>query len=79
MQQIKDTPGVNYTEEEIKGIYVRPTNVCIFFPAAIQRKYESLRRHWKIEEEKEDCEEFLKLTSRKKKYRQRRQRVLFHA
>ena len=42
-------------------------------PAAIQRKYESLRRHWKIEEEKENCEEFLKLTSNKKKYRQRRQ------
>ena len=47
-------------------------------PAAIQRKYESLRRHWKIEEEKENCEEFLKLTSNKKKYRQRRQTSVVH-
>ena len=47
--------------------------------AAVQRKYEYLRRMWNQEQEEnnednEDWEE-MKETTRKKKYRQRRKRV----
>ena len=45
------------------------------FTAAIQRKYENLRRQWKLDDENEDSEEIRKLSIKKKKYRARRFRV----
>ena len=68
---------MEYGEEEIRGnhLFFICSSLLILTTVAIQRKYESLRRHWKLEEEKDAYDEYLKLSSRRKKYRQRRQRV----
>jgi hypothetical protein len=42
--------------------------------AAVQRKYEALRRQWTLDE-KENGDDLKKETAIKKKYRQRRKRV----
>ena len=44
------------------------------FPAAVQRKYESLRRQYLLQDQ-DNCEETMVAVAKKKKYRSRRQRV----
>ena len=48
--------------------------IISFLTAAVQRKYEYMRRLFTLEEA-QDCEVVKKETALKKKYRQRRKRV----
>lgn len=89
IDEICSTPSCKYTEEEVKGLrkkqylsYNTPivTHVqhydsslhCTI--AAVQRKYESVRRQWK-QEERDDFEEVSTKMQVVKRYRARRKRV----
>jgi len=62
IQEICALPDSKYTEEEVK--------------AAVQRKYESVRRQWKMEENLgDDFVEMSRQLSVARKYRARRKRV----
>lgn len=78
MEELLETPTAKYTEEEIKGIYgyvLLLNDQQFYFPAAIQRIYENLRRQWKMDDENDDSEELRRVSMKKKKYRARRFRV----
>ena len=84
VSEICSVPNCAYSQDEVKGkcihtnlVNVRIVSVCTFGLAAVQRKYESLRRQWKAEE-REDFIELSKKTSLLKKYRSRRKRVSAH-
>ena len=83
VSEICSVPNCAYSQDEVKGkcIHTNLVNcivsVCTFGLAAVQRKYESLRRQWKAEE-REDFVELSKKTSLLKKYRSRRKRVSAH-
>ena len=76
ISQLSDSQGAKYSDEKIKGTMEIRYYSFIYFNslAAVQRKYESLRREL-LSDNKENKEAILKNESKKKKYRARRQRV----
>lgn len=78
--EICGVPNCKYSQEEVKGkhnVHVLRYIVIIEYlliAAAVQRKYESVRRQWKAED-REDYLEVCRKTSLLKKYRSRRKRV----
>ena len=73
--------NTKYTQKQVKGsqytlFHVEDWIELVFFflSAAVQRKYESLRRLWKLEEEDNHREMQLR-KAKEKKYRARRRRV----
>ena len=77
IEEICATPSCTYNEEQVKGQYMHSyTQVWhhLVCAAAVQRKYESMRRQWKMKG-RDDFEEQSKQLSLAKKYRARRKRV----
>ncbi len=48
VHEVFESCECKYAEEEVKGIYPEIMFFCV--TAAVQRKYESARRQWKMEE-----------------------------
>ena len=68
--------NLKYSEKQVKGKFsILVKNYFYFFYtmtiAAVQRKYESVRRAWKTD----DNEEIIQKKAREKKYKARRRRV----
>ena len=66
----KQVKGLNFTEW---SIFLCSIFICVCI-AAVQRKYESLRRSWKLGED-ESCKEHEVKRGQEKKYRARKKRV----
>lgn len=80
MEEISCTPNNPHPESSIRGMYVYTSikvnmlYLVLFLTAAVQRKYEYMRRLFTLEDA-QDCDAVKKETALKKKYRQRRKRV----
>ncbi len=74
-------PDCQYQQEAVRG-KLSPWSMCVyvirnpfkFHTAAVQRKYESVRRQW-IMKGKENFDQLSAQMSKNKKYRARRKRV----
>lgn len=77
LDEIGKVPNNSYPDGSIRGMIVDVimcAQIIIFITAAIQRKYEYMRRLFTLEET-QDSDALKKETALKKKYRQRRKRV----
>lgn len=78
LEEISSVPNNTHPENSIRGMYVyiklNMLYLVVFLTAAVQRKYEYMRRLFTLEET-QDCDAVKKETALKKKYRQRRKRV----